>query len=46
MSFSGTIAVTQTVLKSAMVISGCVGSLIMLPGATLKSGNAAADRRR
>ena len=36
MSFSGTIAVTQMVLKSAMVINGCVGSLIMLPGATLK----------
>ncbi len=33
-SFSGTRAVTQTVLRSAMVISGWVGSLTMLPAAT------------
>ena len=33
-SFSGTSAVTHTVLKSAMLIIGCVGSLIMLPGVT------------
>ena len=33
MSFSGTNAVTQTVLRSATVMIGCVGSLIMLPRA-------------
>ena len=35
--FLGNIAVTQIVLKSALVISGCVGSLIMLPGATFNA---------
>ena len=37
MSFSGTLAVTQTVLRSATVISAAVGSFQNSPGATSRS---------
>ncbi len=45
MSFSGTLAVTQTVLRSAMVISGAVTSFQNAPGATSRLDHAAGHRR-